>query len=358
MRVLITGITGMAGSHLAEYLLNQSDCEVHGTLRWRSNRENISAFEKGLHLHECELRDPHAVTQVLKRIRPQRIYHLAAQSYVAVSWNSPHDTLVNNITAQLNIFEAIRQLDLPDTRIHVAGTSEEYGMVYENELPVKETNPLRPLSPYAVSKVTQDVLAYQYWQSYGLHVVRTRAFNHTGPRRGDVFATSNFARQIAEIEMKEKEPVIRVGNLEARRDFTDIRDVVRAYVLALEQCEPGSVYNIGSGKAYSIKQVLNMLLGMSNLIIRVEKDPSRMRPSDVPVLICDSSKFTKKTGWRPRIPFEQSLFDLLQYWRKKLGQGYRFTQKARLSDESSCAPAAAGAGITGWTAKLQGRETR
>ncbi len=320
MKVLITGITGMAGSHLAEYLLGQGNCEVHGTFRWRSNKDNISGFEKDLYLHECELREPHAVIRLLQEIRPQRIYHLASQSNVAASWNSPRETLVNNITAQLNIFEAVRYLELLDTRIHIAGSSEEYGMVYEHELPVKETNELRPLSPYGVSKVAQDTLAYQYYKSYGLHVVRTRAFNHTGPRRGDVFVTSSFARQIVEIETGTREPVIRVGNLEAKRDFTDIRDVVKAYVIALERCEPGSVYNIGSGTACSIKQVMDLLLGMSKLIIEVKEDPARIRPSDVQVLICDSSRFIEKTGWKPQIPFKKTLSDLLEYWREKIGR--------------------------------------
>ncbi|MHC4558349.1 MAG: GDP-mannose 4,6-dehydratase [Planctomycetota bacterium] len=335
MKVLITGITGMAGSHLAEYLLGQGNCEVHGTLRWRSKKENIACFERDLHLHECELRDAHAVIRLLNEIRPQRIYHLASQSNVAASWNSPRETLVNNITAQLNILEAIRQQDLIDTRIHVAGSSEEYGLVYEHELPVKETNPLRPLSPYGVSKVAQDTLAYQYHKSHGLHVVRTRAFNHTGPRRGEVFVTSSFARQIVEIEMGKREPVIRVGNLEAKRDFTDIRDVVKAYVIALEHCEPGSGYNIGSGTAHSIKQVLDLLLGMSKLIIQVKEDPARMRPSDVPVMVSDSSKFMRETGWRPQITFEQSLFDLLGYWREKLGQEGRVKHRRKVMKKKS-----------------------
>ena len=318
MKVLITGITGMAGSHLAEYLVGRGNYEVHGTIRWRSNREHIVDFEKQLYLHECELRDPYAVMRVLKKVRPQRIYHLASQSRVASSWLSPRETLINNITAQLNLFEALRHLELYDTRIHIAGSSEAYGQVFEDELPVKETNPLRPLSPYAVSKVTQDALAFQYFKSYGLHIVRTRAFNHTGPRRGDVFVTSSFARQIVEIEMGLKEPVIYVGNLEAKRDFTDIRDVVAAYVLALEKCEAGGVYNIGSGKAYSIKQVLDILLGMSQFEIQVAQDPARVRPSDVPVMLCDSTRFSSKTGWRPQIAFSKTLFDLLAYWRAKL----------------------------------------
>lgn len=331
MKVLITGITGMTGSHLAEYLLEQGMDAVHGTIRWRSDRENIADFETKLHLHECELRDPHAVNRMIREIQPQRIYHMAAQSNVAASWSSPHDTILNNITAQLNLFEAVRYLNFSDVRIHVAGSSEEYGMVHQNELPVKETNPLRPLSPYAVSKVTQDTLAYQYFHSYGLHIVRTRAFNQIGPKQGEVFAASNFAKQIAQIELNQRESVIKVGNVEARRDFTDIRDVVRAYVLALEKCEPGSVYNIGSGKAYSIKKILDTLIGLSSLLIHVEKDPSRIRPSEVPTLVCDCSKFTVKTGWKPRISFEQSLFDLLEYWRFKLGRKRYFQEDERLS---------------------------
>ena len=330
MKILITGITGMTGSHLAEYLLERGNDEIHGTFRWRSDRANISEFETKLHLHDCELRDPHAVNRLIQKIRPQRIYHMAAQSNVAASWSSPHDTILNNITAQLNLFEAVRDLNLPDVRIHVAGSSEEYGMVHQNELPVKETNPLRPLSPYAVSKVTQDTLAYQYFHSYGLHIVRTRAFNQIGPKQGEVFAASNFAKQIVRIEFNQREPVIKVGNVEVKRDFTDIRDVVRAYVMALEKCEPGSVYNIGSGKSRSIKKILDRLIGLSNLLIHVEKDPTRIRPVEVPALICDCSKFTEKTGWKPRISFERSLFDLLEYWRSKLGRKQYFDDTEKL----------------------------
>ncbi|RJR42353.1 MAG: SDR family oxidoreductase [Desulfobacteraceae bacterium] len=320
MRVLITGITGMAGSHLAEYLIARGDCEIHGTLRWRSNRENIARIEKEAFLHECELRDAYAVTRLLREIRPHRIYHLASQSNVATSWLSPRETLVNNVTAQLNILESLKLLDQTGTRVHVAGSSEEYGMVEEHELPVTESNPLRPISPYGVSKVTQDTMAYQYFRNFGLHIVRTRCFNHTGPRRSDSFATSSFARQIVEIEMKRKDPVILVGNLHAKRDFTDIRDVVRAYHLALEQCEPGGVYNIGSGTATSLRHVLDLLLTMSRTAISVKQDTGRMRPSDVPVLVADTSAFRKTTGWIPKIPLEQSLFDLLEYWRERLGR--------------------------------------
>jgi len=190
-------------------------------------------------------------------------------------------------------------------------------MVYPNELPIKETNPLRPLSPYGVSKVAQDKLSYQYHKSYGLKIVVTRSFNHTGPRRGEVFATSNFAKQIAEIE-KGKEPVMWVGNLDARRDFTDVRDVVRAYWLAVEKGEFGEVYNICSEKARTIQEVLDLLLSMTNKNIEVKQDPSRMRPSDVEVLQGDCSKFKKQTGWKPTIPFETTMEDLLNYWRERV----------------------------------------
>lgn len=329
MRMLITGITGLAGSHLAEHLLRDSDVEVHGTVRWRSNRENISSFEDELELHECDLKDPYAVLRLLQEVRPQRIFHLASQSNVASSWVSPRETLINNITAQLNLFEAVRQMPHDDLRIHVSGSSEEYGMVFEEELPVTETNPLRPLSPYAVSKVTQDTLAYQYHKSYGLHIIRTRSFNHTGPRQSDVFVASNFARQIVEIEMGLRVPVIRVGNLEAKRDFTDIRDVVKAYALALDRCEPGDVYNIGSGEAVSIKQLLKRLLGMSKLVIHVEQDPRRMRPSDIPTLVGNIGKFRRSTGWVPRIPFHKTLADLLDYWRERLPEQTRSRRAER-----------------------------
>jgi GDP-4-dehydro-6-deoxy-D-mannose reductase len=189
-------------------------------------------------------------------------------------------------------------------------------MVYDNELPIRETNPLRPLSPYAVSKVAQDLLAYQYWMSYHTDVVRTRGFNHEGPRRGPVFVASDFAKQIADIERGRREPVLHVGNLEARRDFTDVRDMVRAYWLALEKGEPGEVYNICSGKAYAIREVLDLLLGMTKSRIEVRPDPKRLRPSDVPVLLGDHAKFSAVTGWQPTIPFERTLADMLDYWRK------------------------------------------
>ena len=318
MKVLITGITGFVGSHLAEFLLTKGGVELHGIERWRSKTENIDHVVDKLILHECDIRDASSVREVIEKVRPESIFHLAAQSFVLSSWRAPAETLTTNIIGQLNIFEAVRQIGI-NPLIQIAGSSEEYGLVHEDELPIKETNPLRPLSPYAVSKVGQDLLAYQYYQSYKLNVVRTRGFNHTGPKRGVVFACSNFAKQIAMIEKNLQEPVIHVGNLDAKRDFTDVRDMIRGYCLSLEKGQPGEVYNICSGKIYSIKEVLNMLLGFTKAKVEVKQDPGRMRPSDVPVLFGDNSKFVKQTGWSPTIPFEQTLKDLLDYWRDKIG---------------------------------------
>lgn len=318
MKVLITGITGFVGSHLAELLLGMKGIEVYGIERWRSKTENIEHINRDLVLHECDIRDASSVIKVLEEVRPDRIFHLAAQSFVVTSWSAPAETLTTNIIGQLNIFEAVRQIGI-NPLIQIAGSSEEYGLVYENELPIKETNPLRPLSPYAVSKVGQDLLAFQYYQSYKLNVIRTRGFNHSGPRRGEVFVCSNFAKQIAMIEKGLREPVIYVGNLDAKRDFTDVRDMVKAYWLSLEKCQPGEVYNISSSKVYSIKEVLDTLLGLAKVKVEVKQDPKRFRPSDVPVLYGDNSKFVKQTGWRPRITFQKTLEDLLNYWREKGG---------------------------------------
>jgi GDP-4-dehydro-6-deoxy-D-mannose reductase len=229
---------------------------------------------------------------------------------------APTESLTTNILAQVNLFEAVRRLGLK-CRIQLACSSEEYGMVFPNEVPIKETNPLRPLSPYAVSKVAQDMLGYQYWMSWKVDSIRTRGFNHEGPRRGPVFVASDFAKQIADIEKGRKAPILHVGNLEAKRDFTDVRDMVRAYVLALEKCEPGEVYNICRGQCWTIRETLDMLLSHTKTKIEVKQDPARLRPSDVQILLGDNSKFVQATGWQPVIPFEQTLFDMLEHWRSR-----------------------------------------
>ncbi len=317
MRILITGITGFVGSHLAEYALAKGGIEVFGTVRWRSRMDNVEGILDRIHVIDCDLRDNVAVRRTLEEVRPDYIFHLAAQSFVPTSWVAPAETLTTNIISELNLLESIRDLGL-DTRIQVAGSSEEYGLVFEHETPISEENPLRPLSPYAVSKVAQDMLAYQYFRSYGIYAVRTRAFNHEGPRRGHVFVTSNFAKQIAEIEKGKKDPVIEVGNLNARRDFTDVRDMVKAYWLSLEKGEAGEVYNIGSGRAVTIREMLDMLLSFTHLDIEIRPVPERMRPSDVELLVCDCSKFKAVTGWNPEIPLEKTLRDTLDYWRERV----------------------------------------
>ena len=317
MKVLITGISGFAGSHLAEYFLAEGKHEIFGAIKWRSDRQNISHIQDRIHLFECDIKDAFAMKTIITEIKPEQIFHLAAQSYVSFSWRAPQETLITNIIGELNLFEAVRQVKI-DPLIHIAGSSEEYGMVVPEELPITEANALRPLSPYGVSKVTQDLLGYQYFKSYGMKIIRTRAFNHTGPRRGTVFATSNFAKQIVEIEKNKRDPVIYVGNLEAVRDFTDVRDVVRAYALSLERCDPGEVYNIASGKGRKIRDMLDMLVALSNADLKIEQDPTRLRPSDVELLIGSSEKFQKKTGWKPEIPFDKTMKDLLDYWREKI----------------------------------------
>jgi GDP-4-dehydro-6-deoxy-D-mannose reductase len=315
LRILITGITGFVGSHLAEYLLQKNDTdEIYGIYRWRSRTENLHNILDKIKMVECDLLDSGSVRAMMEKVKPDRIFHLAAQSYVLSSWHAPADTISNNILGQVNILEAMKELNL-NCRVQIAGSSEEYGLVKIEETPIKETNPLRPLSPYAVSKVGQDMLAYQYYKSYGFHLIRTRAFNHSGPRRGDVFVESNFAKQIVDIEKGKAEPVVMVGNLDAERDFTDVRDVVKAYDLAIENAIPGDVYNICSNNAYSIREILDILLSKSNVKIEIKTDPARLRPSDVPLLLGDYSKINKLTGWKPEIPFEKTLEDLLNYWR-------------------------------------------
>ncbi len=315
-RVLVTGVTGFAGSHLVDYLLTRGDCEIVGIQRWRSRTENIEHFRDRITLLECDLRDAASTRDTLERVRPDWIFHLAAQSFVPTSWIAPTESLTTNVIGQVNLFEAVRRIGLK-CRIQIACSSEEYGLVHPDEVPIKETNPLRPLSPYAVSKVAQDLLGYQYWMSWKVDCVRTRGFNHEGPRRGPVFVASDFAKQIADIEQGRKPPVLNVGNLEAQRDFTDVRDIVRGYWLALEKGESGEVYNLCSGRAWSIRQVLDLLLGMTRAKIEVRQDPARLRPSDVPIHQGDHTKFVKATGWKLTIPFEQTLRDMLEHWRAR-----------------------------------------
>lgn len=320
MKVLITGITGFVGSHLAEYLLDQKNIEVYGIKRWRSPLSDLAGVLQDVHLMDCDLRDANSVNHVIELVRPDRVYHLAAQSYVPSSYTAPVDTFQTNACGTINLLEAIRTAQI-DPHIHICSSSEVYGQVRPDEVPIKETNPLRPSSPYAVSKVAEDMIAYQYFVSYGLKTVRTRAFTHTGPRRGEVFVESTFAKQIAEIERGNARPVIHVGNLNSVRTFLDVRDICVAYQLAVEKGVPGEVYNIGGERTMSVGEMLDYLLSLSSVKVRIEVDPARLRPSDVTLQIPDTNRFREQTGWKPTIPFEKTMRDLLDYWRTQILEG-------------------------------------
>lgn len=318
MNILITGITGMVGSHLADYILERHpEHRVHGLIRWRSPLDNIAGVLNRLSLHQGDLRDLNSLVVVLKAVRPDWIFHLAAQSYVPYSFVAPADTLQTNVIGATNLLDAIRITGV-DPKVHICSSSEVYGQVLPEEVPIKETNPLRPASPYAVSKVGEDLISLQYFLSYGLKTVRTRMFTHTGPRRGDVFAESWFAKQIAEIESGARPNPVKVGNLASVRTIADVRDAVHAYWLLMEQCPPGEVYNIGGNRTMTVGEVLDILKTYSTCSITHEVDPSLLRPSDVTLQIPDSSKFVAATGWRPAIPPEQTLADLLDYHRERI----------------------------------------
>ncbi len=324
MRALITGVTGFAGSHLAEYLVGHTNLEVWGT-DISSNDRNIAQFRDDLHFVVGDISEPDVALGILVQARSDYVFHLAAQAFVPLSWRDPWQTMANNIRAQLNILQAMVDAE-HKPRVLVIGSADEYGMIAPDELPITEATPLRPYSPYAVSKISQDMLGYQYYASHGLPVVRVRPFNHIGPRQSPAFVTSDFAKQVAEIEAGLREPLMYVGNLEARRDFTDVRDMVRGYYLALEHGEVGEVYNLGAERAYSIREVLDMLLAMSEAEIEVVPDPARLRPSDVPVVVSDCNKFRQQTGWQPTISLRESLRDILDYWRERVKEARRETR--------------------------------
>lgn len=320
MKVLITGITGFAGSYMADYILSlDKNIEVFGTKRFTSSIGNIKHILDKLTLVECELRDQNCVDCIVSQIKPDKIFHLAAQTYIPASFVYPFDTIITNITSTLGLMEAVRKFKL-DTIIHFCSSSEVYGRVEKNEVPINENNPMRPQNPYAVSKSACDLLVQQYYASYKLKVVISRAFGYIGPRAKDVFAYSSFAKQIVEIEKGLREPIIYVGNLKSVRTFLDIRDVVEAYWLLTEKCNYGEVYVIGSNVTMELSELLNKLLELSKVGNKVEivVDKKLLRPSDVTLQIPDSSKFIKQTGWAPKILFEQTMRDLLNYWREEI----------------------------------------
>jgi len=318
MKILITGVTGMVGSHLAEYVLAEHPgVEIHCLLRWRSPRDNILGIQSRLNLHLGDLRDLSGLTNLLTKVRPERIFHLAAQSYVDQSFAAPVDTLDTNILGTANLLEAIR-LSKTDPTIHICSSSEVYGQVRPDEVPINENNVLRPASPYAVSKVGEDMLGLQYFLSYGIKTLRTRMFTHTGPRRGSVFAESTFAEQIAQRELGLAQGPVKHGNLDSVRTITHVKDAVRAYWTLLEKCPPGEVYNIGGSETLTVGEILEILKKHATVPITQEVDPARLRPSDVTLQIPNISKFQNATGWKPTISMEDTLLDLLNYHRVRL----------------------------------------
>jgi GDP-4-dehydro-6-deoxy-D-mannose reductase len=326
MNILITGITGFTGSHLAELLLKDENNKVFGTVRGRCRQTAfIDKIKENLTLLECDLTDYNSIQATLEESHPDVIYHLGAQTFVPTSWRAPQETMNTNVLGTLNLLEAIRKSSF-NPKILIAGSSEEYGKVEESEVPIKETNPLRPLSPYAVSKVTQDLLGYQYFESYGMKIVRTRAFNLIGPRSGEKIVTANFAKQIVNMEKQEsrykgssgKIYNLEVGNLDSIRDFNDIRDVVVAYAVATtELCRDGEVYNISTGEGHTIREIIEIYKNLTDVKMEIVFNENRNRPSDVPILIGDSTKFREETGWTPLYHFQKSLKDVLEYWRNQ-----------------------------------------
>lgn len=314
-KALITGISGFAGSFLAEHLVEKNTFTVAGTYLSESSKENVASIGSHLSLTQIDLMDHEKVTELIRKEKPDVVFHLAALSSPAESFKDPSRTINNNIVGEVNLLEAIREAGLMQTRILIISSAEVYGVVSEKDLPVDEETKLRPASPYAVSKIAQDFLGLQYYYAHKLPIIRVRPFNHIGPRQAPNFVVSSFAKQIAEIEKKKNPPVLRVGNLNAKRDFTDVRDIVRAYELLIEKGVAGEVYNLGTGESHRISDVLQTLLSLSSVSISVTKDQALLRPGDLPDNVCNRTKITKVTGWEPKISLEQSLRDTLDYWR-------------------------------------------
>jgi GDP-4-dehydro-6-deoxy-D-mannose reductase len=315
MKVLITGIAGFVGSHLAELLLKKR-YEVFGICLACESRENVEKIKKKLHLFNCDITNFDQLSRLVKRINPDQIYHLAALSSVGESFSHPKDYIETNVRGTLHLLEIVRTLKKP-IKILVVGSSDMYGIVKPKEVPITEERTLLPVSPYGVSKATGDLLAYQYFKSYGVYAVRTRAFNHTGPRQRTGFVIPDFVSQIAKIEKGLLPPVLKVGNLSTKRDISDVRDVVKAYVALMSKGKQGEAYNVCSQQAHSIINLVKILLSLSKKKIRVEVDEKRNRPAEIPILLGDNSKIRKTTGWRPKIPIEKTLEDTLNFWRER-----------------------------------------
>ena len=325
-RILITGITGFVGSHMADYVLeNHPNCEIWGVKRWHlSSKHQIQHIYDKINWVDCNIVDPYSVKKMIDKVKPDRVFHMAAESFVSPSWDNPLQYMDVNYKGTVNLLEALRSIG-SKAPFHIPGSGEEYGEIYEDELPINTKTPLRPVNPYAVTKIAQDLIGYTYYKSYGLNVIRTRAFNHEGPRRENVFGIPWYAYQIARVEAGLQEPVLKVGHIDDKRNFTHVFDMVKAYWIATEKCEPGKLYLVGSEKDESIftfREALEMLISMSDKDgITYESDAEYIRPTDVPFLIADISDFSEATGWQPTISFKTILEDTLQYWRKRIKDG-------------------------------------
>lgn len=311
-KVLIIGAAGFVGKYLIRYLKTMGEYKVAAT---KLSNENIEVSDVDLYNVDITQRDD--MVSLLYSIRPDYIFHLAAQSSVSVAWKNPGLTVDVNIKGAINVLDAVRELYYKP-RILLIGSGEEYGHILEGETPIKEDNRIRPGNIYAATKACQNMIGGIYANAYDMQVLMVRAFNHIGPEQSSIFVVSDFCRQVAEIEKGLKEPVMYVGNLSAQRDFTDVRDVVRAYTLLIEKGKPGETYNVGSGHAYEIREILDKIISLSTVEIKVEIDQNKIRPVDVPIIEADVTKLMNTTGWKKEIPLEQTIEETLNYWRKKL----------------------------------------
>jgi GDP-mannose 4,6-dehydratase len=324
---LVTGATGMVGSHLIDHLLENSDETIYALIRWRSPLDNLRAALSSTHSKRikfiyADIRDAHGLDSQLSDHRFDHVYHLAAQSFPQVSFDSPAETLETNVIGTTNVLESLRKYS-KESVIHVCSSSEVFGRVPREFVPIKEDTPFHPASPYAISKAGTDLLGRYYAEAYGMNTQITRMFTHTGPRRGDVFAESTFAKQIAMAEAGLKDQVISVGNLDSMRTIADVRDAVRGYHMLLSiNPIPGAAYNIGGDHSMTVGNILDFLMSLSTKRdLKIQIDPSRLRPIDADLQIPDTTKFKQHTGWRPMIHFEQTLLDLLEYWRQEISHG-------------------------------------
>ena len=321
---MITGITGMVGSHLTDFLIEHTDWEVHGICRWRSPLVNLEDQTERINdgdrlfLHYADLRDPISIDHAIKEVKPDFVFHLAAQSFPKTSFESPLDTYETNIQGTESVLNSIRQ-HCEKAVVHICASSEVFGRVSADKLPIDEECSFHPASPYAISKVATDLIGRYYGEAYGMKVMTTRMFTHTGPRRGDVFAESSFAKQLALIEIGKQDPTIKVGNLDSLRTWSDVRDAVRAYYM-LVTVKPisGEYYNIGGTFSCSVSDMLDTLIDLSGLDVNIETDPSRIRPIDADLQVPNTEKFYSHTGWEPKILYEETMSDLLNYWRARV----------------------------------------